>query len=88
MHNKKPYNTYHSMFYRKEFIMKKRIISMLLVSQNNLFNNPFQGMGWYTTRAAWALVGSGFTMEVTSFSVNNSYRDAVGQQFVWDVLGR
>lgn len=65
-----------------------RYCHMLLVSQNNLFLNPYQGMGWFATRSAWADEGRCFTIEVTGFSTNSSHRDQIGQQFVWDLLTR
>ena len=61
-----------------------RYCYMLIVTQNNLFLTPAQGMGWYATRSAWATVSNSFIMEVTSFATNSSYRDSVGQQFVWE----
>ena len=61
-----------------------RYCHMLIVTQNNLFLNPFQGMGWYSTRSAWADVGNCFIIEVTSFATNSSYTDNVGKQFVWE----
>jgi len=57
---------------------------MLIVTENNLFLNPYQGMGWYATRSAWATVGGNFTIVVTAFYSNSSYTDSIGRQFVWE----
>lgn len=58
--------------------------NMLIVTQYNLFLYPSQGMGKYTTRDAWAYQADCFTIEVTSFSYNNSHTNAVGRSFVWE----
>lgn len=60
-----------------------RYCYMLIVTQNNLFLNPYQDMGWFATRSAWGTQGNNFTMEVTGFSYS-SYRDSISQQFLWE----
>lgn len=57
---------------------------MLIVTQNNLFLNPYQGMGWFATRSAWGTQSNNFIMEVTSFATNNSPTDSIGRQFLWE----
>lgn len=57
---------------------------MLIVTQNNLFLNSNQGMGWYSTRSAWGYVGNGFTIEVTAFYYNSSPNNSVGRSFLWE----
>ena len=60
-----------------------RYCHLLMVTENNLFLNPYRGMGKYATRDAWSEQGGPFTIEVTSFGYNSSHTNTFGKMFVW-----
>lgn len=57
---------------------------LLTVTQNNLFLNPSQVMGWYATRSATGTQGGPFTMEVTSIKYNTSTTQQIWKSFKWE----
>lgn len=57
---------------------------LLTVTQNNLFLNPNQVMGWYATRSATGTQGGPFTMEVTSIKYNTSMSQQIWKSFKWE----